>query len=130
MPYLQFDVNKKLDGKIKEKFINFIQIKFSEIMETGTSHIAVCIKEFPKNGLALGLKKKTHFVCFMNLDVRGGRSNKKKRDLVKCYMKAITKYFGISQENQYLTFTSHPGNDFNTYEKPLGKWVKNDSPLD
>tara|TARA_B100000900_G_C19936420_1_gene455737 strand:- start:62 stop:454 length:393 start_codon:yes stop_codon:yes gene_type:complete len=130
MPHLQFDVNKKLSENKKKNFINFVQKKFSEIMETGTSHIAVSVREFPKYGLALGIQRKRHFVCFMNLDVRTGRSNKKRRDLVKCYMEAITRFFGISSENQYLTFTSHPGKDFNTYEKSLSEWVKNDSPLD
>ena len=130
MPHLQFDINKKLSDNKRKDFINFVQVKFSEIMETGTSHIAVSLREFPKDGLALGLQKSRGSVCFMNLDVRKGRSKKKKRDLVKCYMKAVTKYFGISKENQYLTFTSHPGDDFNTYEKPLSEWVKNDSPLD
>lgn len=130
MPYLQFDINKKINENDKNNFIKFIQVKFSEIMETGTSHIAVSIREFPKGCLAMGIKKKKDFVCFMNLDIREGRSKKKKRDLVECYMKAITKFFGISKENQYLTFTSHPGNDFNTFEKPLSEWIKNDSPLD
>ena len=31
----------------------------------------------------------------------------------------------IKLNNQYVTYTSHPGNDFNLYEKSLENWVKN-----
>ena len=48
----------------KNSFIRFIQVKFSEIMETGTSHIAVSVREFPKGSLALGIKKKKRFCMF------------------------------------------------------------------
>ena len=40
MPHLQFDINKKIDKGVKQKFIKFVEHSFSEIMETGTDHIA------------------------------------------------------------------------------------------
>ena len=51
-------------------------------------------------------------VCFMNLDVRNGRTNKQKRELAIKYMEGVKEILGIKFNNQYVTFTSHPGNDF------------------
>ena len=48
MPHLQFEINKKLNKKDKIKFINFIEESFSKIMQTGTDHIAISIKELEK----------------------------------------------------------------------------------
>tara|TARA_B100000900_G_C20418733_1_gene650016 strand:- start:382 stop:768 length:387 start_codon:yes stop_codon:yes gene_type:complete len=128
MPHLQFDVNKKLSSKQREVFSDFIKNKFSKIMKTGTNHIAISIRELPKKSLALGRAGKNDCVCFMNLDIRDGRSLKQKRELVKEYMKGVKKILGISLRNQYVTFTSHPGNEFNLFEGPLKKWTKNDDP--
>ena len=65
----------------------------------------------------------------MNLDVRVGRSVKQRRELVKCYVKAVNQFFSVNKENQYITFTLHNGRDFNLYEKSLENWIKDDDPL-
>ena len=129
MPHLQFDLNKKLKNQQRENFTEFVKKKFSEIMNTDTGHIAISIREFPKNALTLGRTDKNNFVCFMNLDIREGRSKKQKRTLVQNYMKGVEKILGVKTDNQYVTFTSHPGNDFNLYEKALDEWFKDDKPL-
>ena len=56
MPHLQFEINKKLNKKDKIKFINFIKKSFSKIMQTGTDHIAISIKELEKENLVLETK--------------------------------------------------------------------------
>ncbi len=129
MPHLQFDVNKKLSDDQRKEFLEFVKKKFSEIMKTGINHVAISLREFPKNSLTLGRADSNGFVCFMNLDIRDGRSTKQKRELVKNYMEGARKIFGIDLSNQYVTYTSHPGNDFNLYEKSLNEWSKNDNPL-
>ena len=53
MPHLQFDINKKLEKKFKEEFIIFVEKNFSKIMQTGTDHIAITIREFEKENLSL-----------------------------------------------------------------------------
>ena len=68
-------------------------------------------------------------VCFMNLDVRNGRTNKQKRELAIKYMEGVKEILGINLNNQYVTFTSHPGNDFNLYEKSLEEWTDSDNPI-
>ena len=128
MPHLQFDVNKELNNEQRKVFVEYVKSEFSEIMRTGVNHIAVSLKEFPKFSLTLGRAKLGDFVCFMNLDVRNGRTNKQKRDLVIKYMEGVKEILGIELNNQYVTYTSHPGNDFNLYEKSLKEWTDSDNP--
>ena len=129
MPHLQFDVNKELNDKQRKVFVEYVKSVFSEIMRTGVNHIAVSLREFPKFSLTLGRAKLGDFVCFMNLDIRNGRTNKQKRELAIKYMEGVKEILGIKINNQYVTYTSHSGNDFNLYEKSLEDWTDNDNPL-
>ena len=129
MPHLQFDVNKELNNKQRKVFVEYVKSVFSEIMRTGVNHIAVSLREFPKFSLTLGRAELGDFVCFMNLDIRTGRTNKQKRELAIKYMEGVKEILGIELNNQYVTYTSHPGNDFNLYEKSLKEWTDNDNPL-
>ena len=128
MPHLQFDINKKLEKKSKQKFIIFIEKNFSRIMQTGTDHIAVTIREFEKENLSIGRVNDNDHICLMNLDIRSGRSEKQKLELVKTFILGVERIFGINRNNQYITFTNHQGIEFNFYEKSLSNWVKNDNP--
>ena len=129
MPHLQFDVNKELNNEQRKVFVEYVKSVFSEIMKTGVNHIAVSLREFPKYSLTLGRAELGDFVCFMNLDVRNGRTNKQKRQLALKYMEGVKNILGIKLNNQYVTYTSHPGNDFNLYEKSLEEWTDSDNPL-
>ena len=129
MPHLQFDVNKELNNEQRKVFVEYVKSVFSEIMRTGVNHIAVSLREFPKFSLTLGRAELGDFVCFMNLDIRNGRTNKQKRELAIKYMEGVKEILGIKLNNQYVTYTSHPGNDFNLYEKSLKEWTDNDNPL-
>ena len=79
MPHLQFEINKTLDKKIKIKFIKFAEESFSKIMQTGSDHIAISIREFKKGNLSLGRADLNDFICLMNLDIRSGRTVKQKK---------------------------------------------------
>ena len=129
MPHLQFDVNKELNNEQRKVFVEYVKRVFSEIMRTGVNHIAVSLREFPKYSLTIGRADLGDFVCFINLDVRNGRTNKQKRELAKKYMKGVKEILGINLNNQYVTYTSHQGNDFNLYEKSLKDWTDSDNPL-
>ena len=130
MPHLQFDINKSLKDDQRIKFVKAIKKKFSQIMKTSDGHIAISLRELPKYSMSLGRARESDSVCFMNLDIRNGRTSAQKRELIRNYMNIVEKILNVKKENQYATFTSHYGNDFNLYEKPLGDWFKNDSPLD
>ena len=129
MPHLQFDVNKELNNEQRKDFVEYVKRVFSDIMRTGVNHVAVSLREFPKFSMTLGRAELGDFVCFMNLDIRTGRTNKQKRELAIKYMEGVKEILGIKLNNQYVTYTSHPGNDFNLYEKSLKEWTDNDNPL-
>jgi len=128
MPHLQFDINKKLDEEVKQKFIKFVEHSFSKIMETGTDHIAISIREEEKSNLSLGRANKNEDICLMNLDIRSGRKKEQIEKLVKTLMVGVDKIFKVKVSNQYTTITNHPGNEFNLFEKSLGNWKANDDP--
>ena len=128
MPHLQFDINKKLDEEVKRKFIRFVENTFSEIMETGTDHIAISIREQEKSNLSLGRANKNEDICLMNLDIRSGRKKKQVDILIKMLMGGVNKIFKVKVSNQYTTITYHPGDEFNLFEKSLSNWKANDDP--
>ena len=96
MPHLQFDVNKELQDEQRKVFLQYVKSVFSEIMRTGVNHIAVSLREFPKYSLTLGRAQIGDFVCFMNLDIRDGRTIKQKRELVKKYMEGVKEYLVLN----------------------------------
>ncbi len=126
MPHLQFEINKKLKKNCKQKFIAFIEENFSKIMQTGTDHIAITLRELEKENISLGRVHKNDTLCLMNLDIRSGRSKKQKIELVKTFMHGVEKFLKINKNNQYITFTNHKGIEFNFYEKSLSDWVKSE----
>ena len=129
MPYLQFDISKKLTKNNKRVLIRNIKNIFSKVMDTETYHIAISIREFAQSSICLGRAKKNEDVCLMNLDIRKGRSKKQKRKLVTQYMKLFDELLKINKKNQYVVITEHKGTDFNLFEGSLRTWVKNDDPL-
>lgn len=128
MPHLQFEINKKLKKKSKKEFMIFIEKSFSKVMQTGTDHIAITIREFEKENLSLGRVNNNDHICLMNLDIRLGRTENQKLELVKTLILGVEKFFEINKNNQYVTFTTHKGIEFNFYEKSLSNWIKNDNP--
>ena len=128
MPHLQFEINKKLKEKERLSFIDFTQRNFSKIMKTGIDHIAITIRELKKSELSLGRVENKKTVCFMNLDIRGGRTLKQQKTLVRTLMKGVNDIFKVDTKNQYATITSHKGNNFCFFEKNLNDWLPNDNP--
>ena len=129
MPHLQFEINKKESNEIKEKFVNEIRKTFSEIMDTGTDHIAISIREYDKYNLTIGRANPNDDICLMNLDIREGRSIQQRRELALRYMAIVNEIFRIDNRNQYITFTQHTGEDFHLIEKYLDTWATGEDPL-
>ena len=128
MPHLQFEINKKLEKKSKKEIIILIEKNFSKIMQTGTDHIAITIRELEKENVSLGRAKNNDHVCLMNLDIRLGRTKKQQLELVKTFIIGVEQKFGINRNNQYVTLTNHQGIEYNIYEKSLTDWWENDDP--
>ena len=57
MPHLQFEINKCVNNVTKQKFVISIE-KLSRIMQTGTDHIAISVREYEKENLILTSKQK------------------------------------------------------------------------
>lgn len=129
MPHLQFEINKKVDREKKQKFAEEIRDCFAEIMDTGKYHIAVSIREYDKFNLTIGRANPEDDICLMNLDIREGRSFEQRRELALRYMDSVKNHFNIDPENQYVTYTQHPGEDYHLIEKSLANWKPGDEPL-
>ena len=129
MPHLQFEINKKVSNESKEEFVKEIRAAFSEIMDTGTDHIAITIREYDKYSLTIGRANPADDICLMNLDIREGRTIEKRRELALKYMQIVQQNFGINPKNQYVTFTEHKGEDFHLVEKFLASWESGEDPL-
>ena len=129
MPHLQFEINKKVSNESKEEFVKEIRASFAEIMDTGTDHIAITIREYDKYSLTIGRANPADDICLMNLDIREGRTIEKRRELALKYMQIVQQNFGINPKNQYVTFTEHKGEDFHLVEKFLASWESGEDPL-
>ena len=129
MPHLQFEINKKVSNDSKEEFVNEIRKTFSEVMDTGTDHIAISLREYDKYSLTIGRANPNDDICLMNLDIREGRTIEKRRELALKYMEIVRHNFGIDTKNQYITFTLHTGEDFHLVEKYLATWQSGEDPL-
>ena len=129
MPHLQFEINQKVENKIKDKFANEIRDAFAEIMDTGTDHIAISIREYDKYNLTIGRANPEDNICLMNLDIRDGRTLEQRRELALRYMDIVKTNFSVEAKNQYVTFTQHPGEDYHLVEKFLASWEPNEDPL-
>ena len=129
MPYLKFEFSKEIEKNKVTDLLEFTKHKFSEIMCTGKDHIAISVSQLRSYSLLLGRAKKDEQICLMNFDIRSGRTQAQKREIVSVLMDYINKNIGIKTSNQYLTYTEHPGEDFNLTEKCLGNWKEGDDPL-
>lgn len=129
MPHLQFEVNKKIDTNIKDEFVKKVMSIFSKVMDTGTDHIAVSIREYDKYSLSIGRANINDDICLMNLDIREGRTIIKRRELVLLYIDLVEKLFSVDKKNQYITLTEHKGEDFHLTEKYLNSWEEGEDPL-
>lgn len=129
MPHLQFEINKKLNNKQKDEFVQQIRKSFSQIMETGVDHIAVSLREYDKYNLTIGRANPQEDICLMNLDIREGRSIEKRRELALSFMEIVSTLLSVETKNQYITFTQHSGEDFHLIEKYLDSWQSGENPL-
>jgi phenylpyruvate tautomerase PptA (4-oxalocrotonate tautomerase family) len=130
MPHLQFEFNFELKKKEKKVFAKSIMDKFSEIMDTGTGHIAVTIREYKTGNLQLGrVEDMGERVAFVNADIREGRTYEKRRTLAIAFMDEIKRHFNVPEDHMYVIVTEHKGEDFHLYERALKNWTPQEDPL-
>jgi phenylpyruvate tautomerase PptA (4-oxalocrotonate tautomerase family) len=130
MPHLQFEFNQNLTDSQKQTFAEDVRTLFSEVMDTGTDHISISIREFGTYNLSIGrVKEPDKGVAVVNADIREGRTMEKRRALTLGFMELINKSFNIPLKNMYVTLTEHKGEDFHLFEKYLASWQTGEDPL-
>lgn len=87
MPHLQFEINQSLADAEKITFAEKVRQLFSVVMDTGTDHISISIREFGTHNLSIGrVKEPEKGVAVVNADIREGRTIKQRRTLTLGFM--------------------------------------------
>jgi phenylpyruvate tautomerase PptA (4-oxalocrotonate tautomerase family) len=130
MPHLQFEINQSLADADKIAFAEKVRQLFSEIMDTGTDHISISIREFDIHNLSIGrVKEPEKGIAVVNADIREGRTIKQRRTLTLGFMDLLHETWKIPREHMYVTLTEHKGEDFHLLEKYLASWQEGEDPL-
>jgi len=130
MPHLQFEINKKITDREKRDFSEQVRQLFSEVMDTGTDHISISIREFDTYNLSVGrVSEPEKGVALVNADIRNGRSIDQRRTLTLGFIDLLNKAMNIPEQHIYVTLTEHKGEDFHLFEKYLTTWHEGDDPL-
>jgi len=123
-------VNKHLSDGQKLRIFDRVKKLFSEVMDTGTDHIGITIREYGVNNLTIGrVKDQADGVALINADIRLGRTIDQRRELALGFMQIMKDILGIPDDNLYVTFTEHKGEDFHLNERYLAGWTEGEDPL-
>jgi len=130
MPHLQFEINRSLKDQEKIPFAEEIRQLFASIMDTGTDHISISIREFGTHNLSIGRATQPEKgIAVVNADIRQGRTMQQRRELTLGFMELMHKHWGVQKEQMYVTLTEHKGEDFHLLEKYLASWQEGEDPL-
>ena len=130
MRHLQFELNFAPPPEEKRAFAAAVVRHLSEVMDTGTDHISISIREFGTHNLSIGrVKEPEKGVALVNADIREGRTIEKRRQLTLGFMQLLHDTWQIPKEHMYVTLTEHKGEDFHLLERYLASWQKGEDPL-
>jgi phenylpyruvate tautomerase PptA (4-oxalocrotonate tautomerase family) len=130
MPHLQFEINRTITDSDKVTFAEEVRKLFSDVMDTGTDHISISIREFGTYNLSIGrVKEPEKGIALVNADIREGRTMAQRRALTLGFMELLNKIMKIPVGHIYVTLTAHKGEDFHLFEKYLASWQKGEDPL-
>lgn len=114
----------------KQKLDKQVRQIFADVMDTGTDHISMSVREFDTLNLSLGRAVNPELgVAIINADIRAGRSMEQRRSLCLGLMDLINQRLDIPQANTYITLTEHKGEDFHLRERYLASWQQGEEPL-
>ena len=130
MPHLQFEINRNLSEAEKISFAKKVRRLFSEVMDTGTDHICISIREFDTYNLSIGrVRDPQQGIAVVNADIRKGRTLEQRRTLTLGFMDLLYETWRIPKTQMYVTLTEHKGEDFHLLEKYLSSWQDGEDPL-
>lgn len=120
MPHLQFELSEAVEATDVESFAEWLRDRYSAIMETGTDHIGVTIRN--ESFLTMGRAEPGAPIVFLDADVRTGRTFEQRRTLAEAIVQELHDRWHIPTENIYVVFTEHPGEDFHLDDGALAAW--------
>jgi phenylpyruvate tautomerase PptA (4-oxalocrotonate tautomerase family) len=130
MPHLQFEINQNITDEAKISMAEQARQLFSDVMDTGTDHISISIREFDTYNLSIGrVKEPQKGVALVNADIREGRTMEQRRSLALGFMDLLYRILDIPREHMYVTLTEHKGEDFHLHERYLANWQTGEDPL-
>ena len=119
MPHLQFEVSEPLDDAAVDAFVTWVTELFSDVMATGTAHVAVTVRD----DVAVSIGRADDApVAVLNADIRAGRSAAQRREFATTVIDELEDRWSIPTSHCYVVFTEHPGEDFHLDEGPLSGW--------
>lgn len=122
MPRLQFDTTLEMDEQDRDAFSDRIRELYSEIMQTGTGHIAVTIRPRQPGELSIGRETADDRLLFLDADIREGRSFETKREFVIAVMEYAASEFGVPEPNMKAVITEHEGPQMMGYDRVGSEW--------
>ena len=130
MPHLQFEMNFAVTPDEKKRFAGAVIRHFSQVMDTGTDHIAVTLRCFRPENLTFGRAGATGArTAFVNADIRLGRTPEQKRKLALACIDEIARTWGVAREAVYVVYTEHDGEHFQLSDRVLPSWTTGEDPL-
>ena len=130
MPHLQFEMNIAASAEEKSRFASAVVRHFSEVMDTGTDHIAVAVRCVPREDLHFGRAAPSGGrTAFVNADIRLGRTRDQKRRLALRFIDEVARTWGVAREAVYVVFTEHDGENFQLSDRVLPSWSPGEDPL-
>ena len=130
MPHLQFEFNRTLTDRDKIDFAEDVRQLFSEVMDTGTDHISISLREYGTYNLSIGrADEPKKGIAVINADIREGRTMEQRRSLCLGFMDLIEDRWNFPKEQMYVTLTEHKGEDFHLVERYLASWQEGEDPL-
>jgi phenylpyruvate tautomerase PptA (4-oxalocrotonate tautomerase family) len=130
MPHLRFELNFAPGADQKRRFASAVVKHFSEIMDTGTDHIAVSLRSCGRRDLVFGRADGTSGrIALLNADIRLGRTEEQKRRLALTIMGELERIWGIPQKSVYVVYTEHDGEHFQLSDRVLPSWSAGEDPL-
>lgn len=123
MPHLQFELTTGPAADERRRFTDWVTERFASVMETGTGHVAVTVRDVPAGGLSLGRAPIDEPAAVLNADIRAGRSAAQRRTFATAVIERLATQFDIPAEHCYVVYTEHPGEDFHLAEGTLESWT-------
>lgn len=130
MPHLRFDVNFEVPPEEKRRFAAAVVAHFSQIMDTGTDHIAVAIACHAPDDLTFGRARPGGGrAVLLDADIRLGRTRDQKRRLALALIGEAERIWEVDPRAVYVVYTEHDGESFQLSDRVLPSWSAGEDPL-